>query len=202
MSEGKKWVRRTQYLINRGFQLRYMGVFVGAAFLTSLVIGGVLYYIVEINWVLQVERGLHLVPEASVLLDQQRFMILMTFFVSLFVLGGVLSLWGLFLSHRVAGPVFALSRRMQNISLEQDLVTPLYLREKDSLKEVRDFLNETMKTWAQEVHEEILFWRSIGENCKAATKEHPDLEEGCKHLGRKIEAFIMDKEKWLRTNHL
>ncbi len=58
-----KGERRTRLLINRRFQLRYIGLFLGVAFFTSLIIGGTLYYIVHLNTELQLLLGLHHFPE-------------------------------------------------------------------------------------------------------------------------------------------
>ena len=51
-SSGQR-VKRTRYIIYRGFQLRYISVLIAAAAVASLIIGGILYVIVDMNWDLQ-----------------------------------------------------------------------------------------------------------------------------------------------------
>ena len=103
----------------------------------------------------------------------------------------MLSVWGLFLSHRVAGPVFALSRRMNKIVLEQDLMTPLFLRKKDALQEVKEFFNVTLESLRSRLKEEVDFWQKLQERCSA-----PQLQGAV----RIIESLKKDKEKWLRAS--
>ncbi len=143
MENPDQWVRRTRYVIYQGFQLRYIGVLVIAAGLASLIIGSILYVIIDMNWMLQSAKGVLLFPEMKELWMRERNMMGLTFGGIFLLLATILSCWGIFLSHRVAGPVFALSRRMTKIVLEHDLVTPLFLRKKDALQEIKDAFNDT-----------------------------------------------------------
>lgn len=108
IAQQKTWVRRTRYFINRRFQLRYIGVFLLSAFFASLMIGGILYAIVEMNWLLQLDRGLHFLPETRELLSYQRAIVFGVFLAIFALMALLLSLWGLFLSHRIAGPIFSI----------------------------------------------------------------------------------------------
>jgi hypothetical protein len=176
----KRWVQRTQFVINRGFQLRYIGVLVSAALVASLIIGGVLYYIVEINWAAQVRHGLNLAPESSELMTKQRHLILLAFISCLLLLGGILSLWGVFLSHRIAGPVFALSRRMNHIVLMHDMVTPLRLRK---------------------MRQELNLFISVSEQLEVQKNKNASIADKTKSILRDIECLKKDKEKWLSAAH-
>ena len=202
MSEAiqKKYARRTRLLINRGFQLRYMGIFVSAALLAALVIGGVLYYLVEINWVLQIERGLNLFSETRQLMLEQRFFVLIAFTAVFLILSGLLSIWGLYLSHRVAGPVFALSRRIGQIITEHDIMTPLQFRKKDALEEVKYFFNETLKIIEKRKREELEFFNMLSRKIFDSQDRYPHYQSQFRSLLRRMESFKKDKEQWWRVN--
>ena len=196
----KTYVRRTRLLINRGFQLRYMGVFVSAALLAALVIGGVLYYLVEINWILQIERGLNLFSETRQLVLEQRFFVLIAFTVVFLILSGLLSIWGLYLSHRVAGPVFALSRRIGQIITEHDIMTPLRFRKKDALGEVKDLFNETLKMIEKRKRKEFEFFNGLFQKVSGLQEKYSEYQSQFKSLLRRMESFKKDKEQWWRIN--
>ncbi|MBI3019217.1 MAG: hypothetical protein HYY61_04930, partial [Deltaproteobacteria bacterium] len=75
MDNPDRWVRRTRYIIYQGFQLRYIGVLIAAAAGASIMIGGILYAIVDMNWALQSAKGVILFPEIKDLWIRERNMI-------------------------------------------------------------------------------------------------------------------------------
>ncbi len=196
-SAKKSWVRRTRYLINRRFQLRYMGLFLIAAFFASLTIGGILYAIVEMSWLLQLDRGLHFLPGIRELLSYQRTIIFVVFTVIFVLMAGLLSLWGLFLSHRIAGPVFSISRRLKKITLEHDFKTPLGLRKKDALQEVKDQLNDTLVSLLHRFEEEISFWNGIREKLYSSSEKFVSMESQFRFIFRQVDLLKKEKEKCL-----
>ncbi len=197
IAQKKSWVRRTRYLINRRFQLRYIGVFLSCAFFASLMIGGILYAIVEINWLLQLDRGLHLLPETRDLLSYQRTIVFVVFTVIFVLMAALLSLWGLFLSHRIAGPVFSISRRLKKIALEHDFKTPLMLRKKDALQEVKDQLNDTLLSLLGRFEEEVSFWNKIREQIYSSQERFVSMESQFKFIFRQVDLLKKEKEKCL-----
>lgn len=196
-AQQKSWVRRTRYLINRRFQLRYMGLFLISAFFASLTIGGILYAIVEMNWLLQLDRGLHFLPETRELLSYQRTIVFVVFTVIFGVMAALLSLWGLFLSHRIAGPVFSISRRLKKIALEHDFKTPLGLRKKDALQEVKDQLNDTLVSLLHRFEEEILFWNRMRDQLYSSQEKFVSMESQFKFIFRQVDLLKKEKEKCL-----
>lgn len=201
MDNPDRWVRRTRYIIYQGFQLRYIGILVVAALVASLIIGGILYVIIDMNWALQSAKGVVLFPEMKELWIRERNMVGLTFGGVFLLLALVLSFWGIFLSHRVAGPVFALSRRMTKIVLEHDLMTPLFLRKKDALQEVKDSFNETLEIFQHQMREEESSFRNILEKVKELNSKFPQFQEVLKHVMKQIEFLEKDKERWLMLNH-
>lgn len=201
MENPERWVKRTRYIIYRGFQLRYIGVLIGAALVASLMIGGILYAIVDMNWALQSAKGVILFPEIKDLWVRERNMMSLAFGGIFFLLAVVLSSWGIFLSHRVAGPVFALSRRMTRIVLEHDLITPLFLRKKDALQEVKDSFNETLEILQQHMQEEAHAFKNMLGKLKNLNSKFPQFEALFKPMMKQVEFLEKDKERWFIPNH-
>ena len=201
MENPDRWVRRTRYMIYQGFQLRYIGILVIAAALASLVIGGILYVIIDMNWALQSAKGIVLFPEIEDLWVRERNMMGVTFGGVFLLLATILSCWGIFLSHRVAGPVFVLSRRMTKIVLEHDLITPLFLRKKDALQEIKDVFNETLESLQRQMREEAESFQTILEKLKNINIKYPRFQEVFKQTMKQIEFLEKDKERWLFLNH-
>ncbi len=201
MENPDQWVRRTRYVIYQGFQLRYIGVLVIAAGLASLIIGSILYVIIDMNWMLQSAKGVLLFPEMKELWMRERNMMGLTFGGIFLLLATILSCWGIFLSHRVAGPVFALSRRMTKIVLEHDLVTPLFLRKKDALQEIKDAFNETLENLQHQMREEAASLRGILEKLKNLNFKYPQFQEVFKQTIKQVEFLEKDKERWFILNH-
>lgn len=197
--EKKNLIRRTHLLINRRFQLRYMGCFVGAALCAALIIGGVLFYIVEVNWVVQLEKGLTLFDETKNLLHEQRSLVFGIFGGVFLVLGSLLSLWGLYLSHRIAGPVYALSRRMQQIVSQLDLKTPLQFRKKDALLDVKDFFNSILFVIQNQLASEMNIWSALQQRLQEVALRYSESELSFSDIRNSLEILKKDKEQWIIT---
>src|SRR3989338_1366897 len=170
-----RYVKRTRLLINRGFQLRYMGVFVLSALLAALAIGGSLYAVLEMNWLLQVEKGLHILPETKSLLSQSKIVVLGTGIFVFLILSLILSWWGLYLSHRVAGPVYALSRFLTSMMSQKKIDRDIHFRKKDALQEVSLSMNETLRSLRKMYEDDIDRVHSISDRILELEKKYPQL---------------------------
>jgi hypothetical protein len=162
-----------------------------------LTIGGILYAIVEMNWLLQLDRGLHFLPETRELISYQRTIVFVVFTVIFALMAVLLSLWGLFLSHRIAGPVFSISRRLKKIAVEHDFKTPLTLRKKDALQEVKDQLNDTLVLHFHRFEEEISFWNRIRDQLYSSHGKFVSMESQFKFIFRQVDLLKKEKEKCL-----
>ncbi len=189
--------RRTRYLINRGFQFRYMGIFVLAGVITSLVIGGALYYLVEMNAFVLLQKGLEQFPDAKEFMIFERNIILVIFLGCFIVLSGLLSLWALFLSHRIAGPVYAFARRINQVIANRDLHSPLVLRKKDTLLEVRDFLNETLKAIEDQILSEKLELDQLTSHFENKRESYEPYNGHFRNILRSLAFLKKEKELWL-----
>jgi len=58
----------------------------------------------------------------------------------------ILVLWGIFLSHRFAGPIERLQKELRRISSHHDYKSKIHLRKDDDLKPIADAINELLES--------------------------------------------------------
>ncbi len=127
---------RTRYLIQPKFQLMFSGLLVLIALIFSVLVGIMIYYLVLANNSIFVKYQLHSTPEFLSLLNKERSWILLTWVLSFSSVALILFIGGIFLSHKMAGPMFAFIREMQKLK-EGDLTAHLTLRKRDEFKELK-----------------------------------------------------------------
>src|SRR3989338_2694921 len=138
--------KRKQYLINLGFQLRYIGFFVGVALVTAFVFLVSAKYTINLNFTPLMESGAsHLLTQ---LIEVEKEFLSKNLLTIFLVLIGIFTLVGIVLTHRIAGPLFALKRRMREISehgIHSDIAKQkLHIRKYDEFHDVIDTFNDMM----------------------------------------------------------
>jgi signal transduction histidine kinase len=131
--------KRRQLFIKGTLQGRYLRLLVLAMFLPTVFIGGCLYYLI-----------LHIMAEEIVFPDAiasllfpaiQKINIIIL--IGLPVLFFVILILGLFLSHRIAGPVFRLERDLEEIA-EGHFDRRIAFRKKDEMRSVAEKVNRLL----------------------------------------------------------
>lgn len=78
-----------------------------------------------------------------ILLNQQQEQLTQIFFVTAMIVCGLVSLWALFFSHRIAGPFYRLEKYFLQASQTKDLpLPPLAFRDDDFFQEIPDAINQ------------------------------------------------------------
>jgi len=133
-SQVKKY-KRTQYFVAKKFQLKYVGMILALMFLTAAMCSYVIYYTLMI---LLGEKLANVYPQGRLvaIVKTVNFRILL----SLLLITPMVTLIGVFLSHRIAGPIYRMERFMANLSAG-NLTSKLILRKKDELMTLADGLN-------------------------------------------------------------
>ncbi len=128
--EDKKFKRKT-YLIKKGFQFRYVGLSVFVLLMTIGLLGVNLYYQMS-----KLAMDNPDITGISSLIDKINFVILAWIFcmIVLVVFAGI------FISHRIAGPMIRMEEGMNKIS-KGDITGLISLRKSDELKELVDTFN-------------------------------------------------------------
>lgn len=135
---------RKQYLIDQGFQLKWVGKIFLLMLLVSVVVGWTIYYAV---WDATTNQLKALVAQA-VLSQSQVLPISSTIKSSIALgllfrgLGGlfILAVLSIFLTHRIVGPIFKIKKTIRLISGGQ-VSERVFLRKHDEFKELAEELN-------------------------------------------------------------
>ena len=135
---------RTRYLIQPKFQFAFSGLLVLIAFIAAILVGIVIYQLIYANNLLFVKYNLHTDPDFLVLLAKERKVIFVAWIGSFLSVALLLFMAGIFLSHKMAGPVYAFSRELKKLQ-EGNLTAHLELRKRDEFKELKIPFNQ----WVQ-----------------------------------------------------
>ncbi len=134
--------QRQQYLIKKDFQLRYIGLLIGFASIICLIFIVATKYYININLGALIDSGLISSDMATQLIHLEKGILyknLLTIFLILIVtITGI----GIFITHRIAGPIFALERRMKQISREGIQSTEFRVRRTDEFQELIEAFND------------------------------------------------------------
>lgn len=141
MTDGRKKI-----LINPKFQFAFMGYMVVTAMvMIGIFYGANAYFIDEFR---EMGRSVGLAPDHVFFefLSEQDRKLTLFFGVSAGVAFLSLCLAGLFMSHRVAGPLYRLQRYMQDIKDGKD-VGDVKFRKRDFFPELADGMNDVMRRY-------------------------------------------------------
>lgn len=131
------------YLINPYFQGRFM-IQVAAVVIICL---GVIYLANAYFFHTLVEKGIALeLPKDHVyfmLLDEQQSLMNTIFLSVAAILAVVLGLWGLFFSHRIAGPIYRITKTLD--AAKDANIEPIRIRKKDFFQEIPESINQFVK---------------------------------------------------------
>jgi len=135
-------IKRKQYLVAKRFQLKYVGLILALMFLTAAFCSYVVYYSMMI---LMGEKLANVYPQGRLMaiVNTVNFRIML----SMFYISPMIIVIGIFLSHKIAGPVFRIERTLNNMA-EGDLSAILALRKGDEMTSLADAINrvtESMK---------------------------------------------------------
>jgi signal peptidase II len=129
-------VVRKQYIVKKGFQVRFMVIIITAMVLIALVTGLSIYSAVMQTLVSQFHcENLALIQHA----------ISYKLFVRSFLLLFAIAIISIFISHRVAGPIYKFERIINDLAQGKD-VKEFKLRKRDEFYELALAINNLIKT--------------------------------------------------------
>jgi methyl-accepting chemotaxis protein len=186
-------LRRRNYLIKKGFQIRFSGWFMLLLLLESALIAG-LFMTISRNTITTGYTDSILTVETT-----RQFFFLPLLLISLIVVVGI-GIIGLavfvLLSHRIAGPLFRFEQALKQIE-EGDLTLNMHLRKNDQLYEFKeglnkliDALNQRISHLKKTVHDidELL---TIGHDAETLTV----IQDKVKHLKDELNHFRVTAQK-------
>jgi HAMP domain-containing protein len=179
-----KRVRRRTFLIDRKFQLKYTAVIVLVGVLVSALLGFFIYRLnLENRELLEIDAEMMAQVE---LIDSYTMYYLVGFVV---VMALFLFIWGIFITHRVAGPIFIISRYLRELSEGQAPKTRP-LRKGDELKQ----FFETFSGMCQYLKDNNAEEATQLEKSAAQVREKGG--EELKSVARALEELAAKKKSW------
>ena len=133
--------KRKQYIVSARFQLKYVGVILLLIFLTAILCSYVVYYTTMIGLG---EKLANVYPQGRLLSIVKAVNI--RIFVSLIVVTPFVVMYGIYLSHKIAGPIFRIERFLHSMA-SGDLTERLTLRKNDELINVADAINSVVDNY-------------------------------------------------------
>jgi len=181
-------IRRTKYLIAKGFQLRFAILLAGIGVTVSAIVGLVLYAVLARTQDLLVGSGIVMSPQVIDFLTEQRGLYVNSLLGVFFGVTLLLLVFGIFISHRLAGPIFALSRKMNELA-HGNFNATLTLRKGDELQDLKERYNTLVHALRNQVQSELLKISSMIESVekvlntqKLSAEEEHDLREAYREL--------------------
>lgn len=130
------------YLINPGFQYKFMAWVLGWAAFSLLVFFLSNYFFFDQMIVRGKEMGLASNHAYFMLINDQKVFMARIYLIASTVLTVAITFWGLFFSHRIAGPMFRLQRTFnQAAESGKDITSEIRFRESDFFAEVPESIN-------------------------------------------------------------
>ncbi len=132
--------KRKRNFIGSSLQKKVLALVFISAFIPALVVAACLYYLVFAMLAEQLGISEMVAFNLLPILVRVNTIIL----ISLPVILGMILLWALEISHRIAGPVLRLEKALDD-HISGDQTGPIVLREKDELKPLADKINELVR---------------------------------------------------------
>ncbi len=129
--------RRRNYLINREFQFRYIGRMIIGIIVMAMIVSFTVYYT---TWARIMDEFYNVARIASRFaplfnsINQTLLVILLVFLV-------LVVIFSVFISHRIAGPIYRFEKTLQAIA-GGDMTMRVDLRKRDEFKQLADAMNE------------------------------------------------------------
>lgn len=111
------------------------------------------------GWSLFKEQLFSVCPQAFIL-AQVKFINTTLIFRLLFVIP-IIAVISLFLSHRIAGPIFRVERSLENMLEEKNLASRIKFRKKDELKELAEAINNVLDKATEVISRNKITFRNI-----------------------------------------
>ncbi|MBI2609235.1 MAG: HAMP domain-containing protein [Deltaproteobacteria bacterium] len=156
MEKKRKEILRTQYLIDKPFQLKYSLGFVATVLVLSVAFSIATYSYIQDALFASVTTGISQSQVASSLAQEQVTLLnnnILLFF-GFFTL--CLIILAIYMTHRVAGPMFSLKRRMREISQGIVHLKPLQFRKTDEFQDVAEVFNQMIKSLEEKRKNELI----------------------------------------------
>lgn len=126
--------RRRTYLIKTGLQLRYMGIIISTMLMVAFGVGWIIYHT---SWSKIANTPDLTLDKLSTIFDSVNGILVKWIVVFIFVI----AILSIFVSHKIAGPVYRLEETTRIIA-SGDLTYQIHLRHGDELRDLQEAFNK------------------------------------------------------------
>ena len=172
----KAYQTRKKFLIRGRFQLKYAFGFTLIVLLTAVLFGYMAQSSIKQALTGALNTGAVDSPVISTLFEGQSVWLSAHIYMLLGLFSFILIIVGVLATHRIAGPVFALNRRMQEMAQGKTYDEPLQFRKTDEFQELASSFNNLVvsiqsvrREELQGIYDEL---KSILENLKTSDKDN------------------------------
>lgn len=174
-AENRPKFKRKQYLVAKKFQLKYVGLILLLMFSTAILCSYVVYYTSMISLG---EKLASVYPQGRLvsIVKAVNFRIML----SVLLVTPLVAVIGIFLSHKIAGPIFRMEKFMANMAAG-DLSSKIILRQGDELISLADGINklvENLKLTIGGQKDRVNMISSEVDNLKKAVSSKPQEVSG------------------------
>jgi len=144
---------RRQYLVNKQIQLSYAWLLIICVGLVILIFGASLWYINKIHLDLFHNIvGEEVLSRSYINSIQGQFLI--GTLITLIIVSCLLLVLGVYASHRIAGPMYRITKNLSLIGIENQMDT-IQIRKRDQLKEMADAFNHMVHALKDRMYQDM-----------------------------------------------
>lgn len=144
---------RKRYLVNHGLQLSYSWLLIFCVGMIILIFGLSLWYINKVHLDLfQRIVGEDALPRSYIKSIQNQFLINIP--IAIVAVSGLLLLLGIYVSHRIAGPMYRMTKNLNLIGVDNQMDT-IQIRKRDQLKEMADAFNHMVHALKDRMYQDM-----------------------------------------------
>ena len=131
----KSRIKRSRYFVAKKFQVKYIGLILLLMFLTAAMCSYVVYYT---SMIIFGEKLANVYPQGRLIHIVR--IVNIRILLSVLLVSPLVATFGLFLSHKIAGPIYRMERFLFNMA-EGDVSSTITLREGDELVTLANGIN-------------------------------------------------------------
>ena len=144
---------RKRYLVNHGLQLSYSWLLIFCVGMIILIFGLSLWYINKVHLDLfQRIVGEDALPKSYINSIQNQFLIGIP--IAIVAVSGLLLILGIYVSHRIAGPMYRMTKNLNLIGVDNQMDT-IQIRKRDQLKEMADAFNHMVHALKDRMYQDM-----------------------------------------------
>ena len=172
--------KRTIFLINPKFQLKFSLLISTVVFISSLIYPFIIYNLmtsysndISSNLVKICEKETEEIPRVSKAVSNQREKIIILLIFGQFIFTGIIFIISIFFSHKIAGPIYKTQKYLRKVSDNKGL-GKLSFREEDYFKDLAEDYNKTFSAIQNNYNRDVVYLNEIHSLLKKISKEFPN----------------------------